>query len=62
MPCSCIEAVCSHVPHGSYDEDWTLRKGLRRFVWHDRIHGRAMWRMACALCGSRRVADPYRFA
>ena len=48
--------------HGSYDEDWTLRKVLRRFVWHDRIHGRAMWRMACALCGSRRVADPYRFA
>lgn len=45
-----------------YDEDWTLRKVLRRFVWHDRIHGRAMWRMACALCGSRRVADPYRFA
>ena len=48
--------------HGSYDEDWTLRKVLRRFVWHDRIHGQAMWRMACALCGSRRVADPYRFA
>ena len=35
--------------HGSYDEDWTLRKVLRRFVWHDRIHGRAMWRMASTM-------------
>ncbi len=31
---------------GSWDEDWTLRKLLRRFIWHDRLHGRAMVRMA----------------
>lgn len=31
---------------GSWDEDWTLRKLLRRFIWHDRIHARAMMRMA----------------
>ena len=31
---------------GSYDEEWTLRKVLRRFIWHDRIHGKAMYRMA----------------
>lgn len=30
---------------GSWDEDWTLRKVLRRFIWHDRIHARAMVRM-----------------
>ena len=31
---------------GSYDEMWSVRKVLRRFVWHDRIHAKAMWRMA----------------
>ena len=31
---------------GSWDEPWTLRKLLRRFIWHDRIHARAMVRMA----------------
>ena len=25
---------------GSYGEDWSLRKVLRRFIWHDRIHAR----------------------
>ena len=31
---------------GSYGEMWSLRKVLRRFLWHDRIHARAMCRMA----------------
>ncbi len=31
---------------GSYGEIWSLRKVLRRFIWHDRIHARAMCRMA----------------
>ena len=30
---------------GSWEECWTLRKLLRRFIWHDRIHARAMERM-----------------
>lgn len=30
---------------GSYDEMWSVRKVLQRFVWHDRIHAKAMWRM-----------------
>ena len=30
---------------GSWEEDWTLRKLLRRFIWHDRLHARAMARM-----------------
>ena len=29
---------------GSYGEWWSLRKVLRRFLWHDRIHARAMYR------------------
>ena len=41
---------------GSWDENWTLRKLLRRFIWHDRIHARAMVRMMertfpyCMIC------------
>ncbi len=31
---------------GSYDEEWSLRKLLRRFIWHDRIHAKAMYRRA----------------
>ncbi len=31
---------------GSYGEAWSLRKVLRRFIWHDRIHAKAMARMA----------------
>ena len=37
---------------GSWDEDWTLRKLLRRFIWHDRIHARAMVRMMKRTFGS----------
>lgn len=37
---------------GSYDEEWTLRKVIRRFIWHDRIHAKAMYRMAARTFGS----------
>ena len=30
---------------GSYAEAWSVRKVLRRFIWHDRIHAKAMYRM-----------------
>ena len=33
------------VIEGSYGEKWSLRKVLRRFLWHDRIHAKAMHRM-----------------
>ena len=29
------------VLEGSYDELWSLRKVMRRFLWHDRIHAKA---------------------
>lgn len=49
------------VVEGSYGEDWSLRKVLRRFIWHDRIHARAMYRMAVKVFGSESVADPFCF-
>ena len=44
---------------GSYGEMWSLRKVLRRFVWHDRIHARAMYRMALRTFGA--CENPFRF-
>ena len=49
------------VIEGSYGEDWTLRKVLRRFIWHDRIHARAMYRMAVKVSGAENVANPFCF-
>lgn len=49
------------VIEGSYGEDWTLRKVLRRFIWHDRIHARAMYRMAVKVFGAENVANPFCF-
>lgn len=31
------------------EESWTIRKAIRRLVWHDRIHARAMERMRIRL-------------
>ena len=49
------------VIEGSYGEDWTLRKVLRRFIWHDRIHARAMYRMAVKVFGAENVINPFCF-
>ncbi len=46
---------------GSYDELWTLRKMLRRFIWHDRIHARAMYRMAVRTFPGVCIPDPFFF-
>lgn len=54
------EFLANRVFLGSYDEEWTLRKLLRRFVWHDRIHARAMWRMAGITFGGG-LPDPFHF-
>lgn len=48
------------VSEGSYGEKWSLRKVLRRFVWHDRIHAKAMWRLAVRLY-SQAVPDIFSF-
>ena len=49
------------VRKGSYGEDWSLRKVLRRFIWHDRIHVKAMYRMAIKVFGAEHVANPFCF-
>ena len=49
------------VTEGSYGEYWSLRKLLRRFIWHDRIHGRALYRTATRAFGETTVANPFRF-
>jgi len=46
---------------GSYGESWTLRKVLRRFVWHDRIHAKAMYRMAMRTFGAGTVRNVFDF-
>ena len=53
-----------HMPviEGSYGEFWSLRKMLRRFIWHDRIHARAMYRRACYEFGVGNMADPFHFS
>lgn len=47
------------------NELWTLKKILRRFVWHDRIHGKAILRILAKQRGLgliERYEDPFRFA
>lgn len=46
-------------PHG---ELWTLRKLLRRFIWHDRIHAKAMYRMAQLTFGKGQTSNPFHFS
>ena len=46
---------------GSYGEDWSLRKVLRRFIWHDRIHAKAMYRMATKVFGAQSIVNPFYF-
>ena len=53
--------LTNHVVCGSYVEDWTLRKVLRRFIWHDRIHARAMYRMAYKTFGNNMVSNIFLF-
>lgn len=49
------------VIEGSYGEQWSLRKVLRRFIWHDRIHAKAMYRMALRTFGPGSVPDIFGF-
>lgn len=46
---------------GSYGEMWSVRKVLRRFIWHDRIHAKAMWRMATKTFNGGEVDNIFRF-
>ena len=50
------------VIEGSHGEYWSVRKMLRRFIWHDRIHARAMWRGAIKVFGVVNMADQFHFS
>lgn len=50
------------VIEGSYGELWSLRKVMRRFLWHDRIHAKAMYRMAAKTFGAFQADNPFHFA
>lgn len=53
--------LLNKVSEGSGGELWSLKKLLRRFIWHDRIHAKAMYRMAEKTFGPGTVADPFEF-
>lgn len=40
-------------------ELWTLKKFMRRLIWHDRIHARALYRKAISFWGKDRIANPF---
>ena len=46
---------------GSYGEWWSLRKVLRRFLWHDRIHAKAMYRMLRSTFADAEIPNPFCF-
>ena len=39
------------------NEDWTLKKIMRRFIWHDRIHGKAIVRILDKQKGLGLISD-----
>jgi len=51
----------NEVIEGSYGEFWSLRKMMRRFIWHDRIHAKAMYRMAIKTFGKDNVENRFKF-
>lgn len=51
----------NRVFNGSYNEQWSLRKVLRRFIWHDRIHAKAMYKMARKTFGENSVENVFGF-
>ncbi len=58
-----IEAYLSlETVTGSYGEQWSVRKVLRRFIWHDRIHAKAMYRMGILTFGPDVIPDIFGFA
>lgn len=56
-----LDFLRNTVVEGSYGEDWSLRKVMRRFIWHDRIHARAMYRMAVKVFGAENVENSFYF-
>lgn len=43
-------------------ELWTRRKLMRRILWHDRIHARALYRLAVTFWSRDRIENPFFFS
>ena len=53
--------LSGRLQEGSYGEMWSVRKVLRRFIWHDRIHAKAMWKMVKKTFGENAVENIFGF-
>lgn len=53
--------LASNVLEGSYGELWSLSKVLRRFIWHDRIHAKALYRMGIKTFGIEQIPNIFNF-
>lgn len=53
--------LCNEIVDGSFGEQWTLRKVMRRFIWHDAIHARAMYRRARQVFPENEISNPFCF-
>ena len=51
----------NRILEGSYGEQWSLRKMLRRFLWHDRIHAKAMYRRSCSVFPDLGIPNVFLF-
>ena len=51
----------NNVIEGSWGEYWSLRKLFRRFIWHDRIHAKAMYRMAVKVFCADKINNSFYF-
>lgn len=56
-----IDFLNGRLQEGSYGEMWSVRKVLRRFIWHDRIHAKAMWKMVKKTFGDDSVENIFAF-
>ena len=53
--------LSGEVYEGSYGEQWSVPKVLRRFIWHDRIHAKAMYRMGLKTFGEDVIPNIFKF-
>ena len=53
--------LASNILEGSYGELWSLSKVLRRFIWHDRIHAKALYRMGIKTFGREQIPNIFNF-
>lgn len=50
----------NYIYRGNINELWTLKKVIRRLIWHDRIHAKALWRLGIKL-EEKSMLNPFYF-